>query len=108
MVQFRRAYAKPKPIAEINPEKDIRARIFGTVIEKREDSIILDDGTKNVEVFLDSANLEKIKEKDVLRIFGRVLPYPDGFEIQAEVVQNMNNLNFDLYKKIKEKFNVSL
>ena len=108
MAQFRRAYAKPKLINEINPEEDIRARVFGTVIEKREDSIVLDDGTKSVEVFLDSANLEKIKEKDNLRIFGRILPYPDGFEIQAEVVQNMNNLNFDLYKKIKEKFGVTL
>ena len=99
---------KIKAIGEIDAENDIRARFLGTVIEKREDSIVVDDGTKAVEVFLDNEKVPEINVKDSLRIFGRILPSPEGFEVQAEVVQNMNNINFGLYKKIREKFNVTL
>ncbi len=108
MDRFKRTSAKSKNIKDINADEDIRARVLGTVIEKKEDSIILDDGTKSVEVFVDNQNLVSINVKDLLRIYGRILPSPEGFEIQAEFIQNMNNLNLEVYSKIKEKFNVTL
>lgn len=102
MPQRKRSPAVPKKIEKIDPEEDVRVRILGTVLEKREDSAVIDDGSKTVEAFLDEEDLEKMSENQKVRIFGRVLPTPDSFEIQGEIIQDMDDLNFELYNKVKE------
>ncbi len=97
--QYRRLPATPRKIAEINPEKDIRARLLGHVIDKTETSLIIDDGSGKSEVIIEEGT-EKFNINDFLRIFVRVLPLENGFELRGEVVQNMNNLDTELYKKV--------
>lgn len=103
----RRAPAVPKKISEISPENDIRVRVVGTVLSKDEDSITLDDGTSNVEVFFGEDVLNDLEENDRLRVFGRVLPTPDSFELQGEVFQNFEKVDSELYDKVKKVVNTS-
>jgi len=101
--RFKRDPALPKKVEEIDPEQDVRVRLLGTVIGKEEDSIVLDDGSGSVEVFLDEEDLKSIEEKNKIRILGRVLPTPESFEIQGELVQEMDDLDLEFYNKAMKK-----
>ena len=100
--QMRRAPARPKDIEEIDAQNDIRVRVIGTVLSIEDDSISLDDGTGSVEVFADDEQLEDVEEQDTVRILGRVLPAPEGFELQAEAlhVLSVDRETYDSVKKI--------
>jgi len=77
--------------------KDIKVAISGLIIDKANDSIILDDGTGQVKVNIDT-NLEI---NSYARVFGRVLPYEDGLEIYGEIIQDFSKIDKLLYKKVK-------
>ena len=96
--QYRRFPAVSKKISEIT-EKDIRVRIMGTVIDKQNGSILIDDGTGKADVVVEEG-LDKINNSDIIRIFCRVLPLENGHELRAEIIQNMNSLDMDLHKRI--------
>lgn len=105
--QQRRAPARPKNIEDIEPQSDIRVRIIGTVLSKDQDSIKIDDGTGSVETFLDEEDLEEIEDSERVRVFGRVLPTPDSFEIQGEIVQSLEGLDPELYDRVKKVVSTS-
>ncbi len=98
----RRAAAVPRDITDIDPEQDVRVRVIGTVLEVREDSLVMDDGTGTAEVFVDADALTDVNEGGRIRILGRVLPTPESFELQGEIVQDMSGLDTDLYERVKE------
>ncbi|MFB6181000.1 MAG: OB-fold nucleic acid binding domain-containing protein [Candidatus Nanohalobium sp.] len=100
--QQRRSPARPKTIKDIDPQTDIRVRITGTVLSKDSDSITIDDGTGSVEAFLDEEAMEELEENQRVRVFGRVLPTPDSFEIQGEIVQSLEDLDPELYDRVKK------
>jgi len=103
----RRAPARPKKIDEINPQNDIRVRITGTVLSKEEDSISIDDGSGTVEVFAEEEDLEDLEENQRIRVLGRVLPTPDSFEIQGEIVQDFSGVDQELHDRVKKVVNTS-
>jgi uncharacterized protein YdeI (BOF family) len=103
----RRAPARPKEIEEINPQQDIRVRIVGTVLSKDDDSFSLDDGSGSVEVFTEEDMMEDIEEGQRVRVLGRVLPTPDSFEIQGEIVQDFSGIDQDLHDRVKKVVNTS-
>jgi len=105
--QQRRAPARPKDIENIEPQNDIRVRIIGTVLAKDQDAITIDDGTGSVEAFLDEEGLEEIEENQRVRVLGRVLPTPDSFEIQGEIVQDLKDLDPELYDRVKKVVSTS-
>ncbi len=94
--QYRRLPATPKKITDINPEKDVRVRIFGRIIEKADGTIIVDDGSSTATIVAESAQCEI---NDMVRVFARVLPLEDGYELRGEIVQT-TNFDMDLYKKV--------
>jgi len=98
----RRAPARPKNIEEIDPKDDIRVRVIGTVLSVEDDSISLDDGTGTVEVFLEEEKMGDLEENQRVRILGRVLPTPDSFEIQGEIVQDFSDVDPELYSRVKK------
>ncbi len=100
MPENRRAPARQRKIEDIDPKKDIRVRIACTVLEKDEDSILVDDGTGTTEIFIDKEDLIDIEDEETIRIIGRVLPTPDSFEIQGEIVQKMKDTDMDLYDEV--------
>ena len=98
-------YVKKK-IEEINPETDLKVKIMGFVVDKKEDTVVLDDGSKKIKVFMDNPVIsEKINVNQLIRVFGSTLPTDEGFEIKADVVQDLSNLNIDLYKKVEGLYN---
>jgi len=98
-------YVKKK-IEEINPEIDLKVKIMGFVVDKKEDTVVLDDGSKKIKVFMDNPVIsEKINVNQLIRVFGSTLPTDEGFEIKADVVQDLSNLNIDLYKKVEGLYN---
>lgn len=93
----------PREVEDIQPERDARVRVLGTVLEKRDDSLVLDDGTGTVEAFVDADDLKEVKEGQRIRVFGRVLPTTDSFELQGELVQEMTDLDMDSYGQVKDE-----
>ena len=102
---FRNHYEKRK-IPEINPDVDLKVKILGFVVDKKDDTIVLDDGSGKIKVFVDMPDMmEKIEINRLVRVFGSTLPTEDGFEIKADAVQDLSNLNINLYKKVDELYN---
>ncbi len=96
--QYRRHPALPRKIAEINPESDIRVRLLGKIMDKKNDSFIIEDESGKAEIIAEDMEISFNKE-DLVRVFARVLPLEDSFELRAELIQDMNKLDMDLYKK---------
>jgi RNase P/RNase MRP subunit p29 len=98
-VSPRRLPAHEKKIAGIGKD-DIRVRLFGTVIDSNENALVLDDGTGKISVvFRDPVGIETGK---TVRIFGRVMPAEEGFEIEGEILQDMSGVDVPLYRKTVE------
>jgi hypothetical protein len=95
--QFKRAPSIPKKISDINPEKDIRVRIFGRIIDKNDGSFIIDDGSSKAEIVAEAGDFDV---GDTVRVLTRVLPLEEGYELRAEAVQDMSKMDIDLYKKV--------
>ena len=94
----RRMPSVERRVSEIKPE-DIRIRVLGTIIDKQENKLVLDDGTGKIEAVFDepvNADLKKM-----VRVFGRVIPIEDGFELQGEIIQDMSQLDLELHKKVE-------
>ena len=102
--QFRRMPAVSRKIADINPEKDIRVRLLGRVIDKYDGTIVVDDGTAKAEIVVEDTNVkfDDIKSGDLIRVFARVLPLETSYELRAEIVQDMNGMDMELHKKIMD------
>ena len=102
---FRNHYIK-KNIPEINSEVDLKVKILGFVVDKKENTFVIDDGSGKVKVFVDEASLlDNININQLIRVFGSTLPTEDGFEIKADAIQDLSNLNINLYKKVEELYN---
>jgi len=102
---FRNHYEKRK-IPEINPDVDLKVKILGFVVDKKDDTLVLDDGSGKIKVFIDIPGMmEKIEINNLVRVFGSTLPTEDGFEIKADALQDLSNLNINLYKKVEELYN---
>jgi hypothetical protein len=103
----RRAPARPKDIEEIDPQNDIRVRVVGTIISVDDDSVTIDDSTGSVEAFLEDEAMEDLEEQQRIRVLGRVLPTPDSFEIQGEIVQSFEDVDPEIYDSVKKVVNTS-
>ncbi len=98
-VSPRRLPAYEKKIAEIGKD-DVRVRLLGMVIDKKENVVVLDDGTGKINIVFAEPFATEVNKR--VRVFGRVIPSEDGFEIQGEVLQDMEGMDFELYKKVSE------
>lgn len=101
--EIRNAIAVERTIAEINEKRELRVRVLGTVLSKQGSGMILDDGTDTINVNLWPEQLDKIKEKQIVCIIGRVYQDKEGkAEIRAEVVQDASSLNLDAWRKVQK------
>jgi len=104
-VLYKNHYEKKK-IIEINPETDSKVKIMGFVVDKKEDTLILDDGSGKVRVFFDLPSVtERIEINQLIRIFGSVVPTENGFDVKADIIQDLSGLDINLYKKVEELYN---
>ena len=107
--RYRRLAASPRKIIEINPERDVRIRIFGRIIDKSDGTIVVDDGSSTAQIVTDIQQIDAegvmhpCEIDDMVVVFCRVLPLEDGYELRGEIIQNRNGLDMGLYKKIYEE-----
>lgn len=101
--QYKRRVAKEKTIGEIEQD-DIRVKVLGKVIDKKENIFILDDGSGSAEVMYDPEVIQKnFNINDTVKVFARILlAENNNVQLQAEALQNINDLNLDLYRRIKD------
>jgi len=88
---------KPKKISEIDSKADNRVSLVGKVIENRKSGFVLDDDTGKIEIVFEG----DIKPKKMVRVFCSLV---DG-QLKADVVQNLEGLDLNLFKKVKELYN---
>jgi len=95
-------YAKQRIIRDVKNE-DERIQITGYVKNLVEnDHIILEDKTGHIKVSIKNIDFN-FKENDLVNIIGNLMIKTDGEKIiDADIVQDMNNLNFKYYCKLYE------
>ncbi|MBI4895866.1 MAG: hypothetical protein HY831_05225 [Candidatus Aenigmarchaeota archaeon] len=93
--KYKRAGAVRRQISKIDKAKDIRVRLVGKVVEKYNESLLLEDESGKREIKMDSSTIQSINIGENIRVFCRVLED----ELIVELLQDMNNLDLDLYKK---------
>src|SRR3989338_3461465 len=102
------AYATNYPrrrIIEIDPSVDYKVKIIGVVVDKKQDAIMVDDGSGRVKIFVDFPILvEKLDVNQLVAVFGSTLPLENGFDIRAEVIQSLNGLDINIYKKVDDLY----
>ncbi len=86
-------------VSDIRPG-DIRVSVIGTVIDKAEDGIVLDDGSGKIDITL--VEPFEAELNGLVRVFGRVIPMEGGFQLQGEIVQNMKGLDLKLLKGVEQ------
>ena len=95
----RRQPFKERFIKDLNVE-DFKVALNGTIINKTDKSFFLDDGSGEILVTSDN-----IPDYDYVRVFGRLVPYEEGFELQAEIIQDLSKVDKELFRKVKELMN---
>jgi len=93
---FQALHYKPKKISSIK-ENDFRVCIVGKIIETKENSFVIRDESGELEI-LSNKPLEK---NSIVRIFCS----REEDKFKADVIQNLNGLDLNLYNKIKELYN---
>lgn len=94
-----------KEIIEINPSVDYKVKIVGIVVDKKQDTIMVDDGTGKVKVFIDlPVMIERVDVNQLVAIFGSTLPLENGFDIRADIIRDLSGLDINIYKKVDELY----
>lgn len=90
---------KPKKISKIE-KSDRRVAIVGKVRKVNEDgnSFVLDDDTGKIEIFSDK--LDKVKKGGIVRVFCTI----ENEKLNADVVQSLESLDLNLFKKVEELY----
>jgi hypothetical protein len=97
----RRLPSIERKISEIKPE-DMRVSVTGMLIDLQESgNAMVDDGTGKLNITFDEP--EKIKDMCLnkpVRVMGRLIPLERGFELQGEIVQDMEGLDMELKGRV--------
>ena len=94
-------YAKQRMIMDISLD-DERIQVTGYIKSRINDNhIILDDKTGEIKVNLISIDEFNFKENDLINVIGDLEFQSSGEKlINADIVQDMNKLNFEYYQKL--------
>lgn len=103
-MDFKRQPFLEKSISEINPEKDIGIAILGRVIDINSKNIVIDDSSGSASAYFANEDaLKNLSMNDIVRLFGFIMPNPEGFEIKGDFIQKMNGIDVSLYRKVMLK-----
>ena len=85
-----------KQVSEVTPN-DPRVSIIGNVAGVSESSFVLDDGTGKIEIISDV----RVEENRLVRAFCSVIDE----KLKADIIQDVDGLDLNLFKKIGELYN---
>ena len=89
-----------KNIEDIN-EEDNKVSFFGTVVNVEENTILVDNGKKAINIVFMNP-IDKNIEKKHVKVYGKVIFEGDKVVIEGYFLQDMSNLSKKLYRKSKE------
>ena len=95
---LRRMPSVPRKVSEIGAG-DVRVSVIGTLIDRQGNIAVIDDGTGQVR-----ASFEKEPQAELnglVRVFGRVIPLEGGFELQAEIMQDMSDCTTRTFRRLQ-------
>ena len=94
-------FARQSTVKDVN-DKDQRIQITGYVKNiVGDESFILDDNTGEISVSIKSVDFE-FQENDLINVIGEIVKEGDNRTLTAEIIQDMNKLNFEYYLKLYE------
>jgi uncharacterized protein YdeI (BOF family) len=95
-------FAKQRIIKDIEPN-DLKIQVTGYVKEKENNNeFILDDKTGQIHVLASNVDFNP-KNDDLVNVYGELEIQTSGDKlINAYIIQDMNKLNFNYYKKLYE------
>ncbi len=85
----------PKTISQLTT-KDSRVALIGNIAQSKENSFVLDDGTARVEISFEG----ELKSK-LVRVFCSIMDE----KLKADVIQPLDGLDLNLFKKVEELYN---
>lgn len=97
MVESIREPFKEKFIKDLNKSDGFIA-ISGMIVDRANDSFIVDDGTGQLGVVMEGVN----GSFDYVRVFGRLLDDSGEFKLQGDIIQDLGKIDKFLYNKVKE------
>ena len=97
-----RSFGQQRMVKDIT-ESDMEIQVLGYVKEIiDENTILLDDTTGKIHINFKDLEIN-VKIDDLINVIGLYEMKMDGETVlTAEIVQDMNNLNFDYYTKLYE------
>lgn len=87
---------KEKFIKDLSKE-DVKVALSGFIVSKSEGKLIIGDNTGSIAVEVETT----LDVNDFVRVFGVLLPYDEGYEVQGHFIQNLSDADADEYLKVK-------
>lgn len=98
----------PRKISDIE-KNDTRIAVMGKIIESKESSFILDDGSGKIEIYVQLEGTEEMANNINAKVgiggFVRVFCTIIGTQLKADVVQSLQGLDVEQLKKIEGLYN---
>ena len=91
------SYYRPRGIPEINKRTDGKVAVIGKVVESGENSFVLEDGVAKVEIVFEG----KVEKNKTVRAFCSIAED----QLKADVIQSLDGLDLNLFKRVKELYN---
>ena len=91
---------KEKFINEITRD-DRNVSISGLIINREDNLIFVDDGTGVIAVNIES----QVPINSFVKVFGYLLHNNDEVQLQANIIQDLSNVNKGAYNKLKKLLN---
>lgn len=78
-------------------KNDVKIAVSGFIVSKNEGKLVIDDNTGSIAAEVET----NLGVNDFVKIFGVLLPYEEGFEIQGHFAQDLSGTDVDRYIKVK-------
>ena len=91
---------KEKFISEIT-KQDTKVAISGLIIDKEDNLIFIDDKTGVIAVNLETT----LPINTFVRVFGYLINNGNEMQLQAQLIQDLSNVDKKLYNKVKTLMN---
>ncbi|MEK6835919.1 MAG: hypothetical protein AABX55_02755 [Nanoarchaeota archaeon] len=77
-------------------KQDTKVAVSGFIVDKNNNSIIVDDNTGSIPVIIET----NLNLNNFVRVFGTLI-YSNEPQLQAHLIQDLTNVNKQLYQKVK-------